>query len=99
MFFFEQWPCVRLSFRSSGAFLRSSGKDQPKWVTGVGLVRLLPEHEHWTGRADGSWWEVREARAKEIMKKASYLATSVCTASSRLVDGTDWWERSVFRQS
>lgn len=99
MFFFEQRPCVHSSFISSGAYLRSSHKDQPKWVTDVGLVRLLSEDEHQMGPADGSQWEAREAEAKEITREESYLATSARAASCRLVESTDSRERSVFGQS
>lgn len=97
--FFEQQPCVLLSFRSSGVCLRSRSKDQPKWVTDVELVRLLPEHKHQTGPAEGSQWEAREARARASMGGESYLVTSAHAASSRLINSTDGRERSVFRLS
>lgn len=99
MLFFEQQPCVHLSSRSSGAYLRSSSKDKPEGVTDAGLVHLLPEDEHQTGPAEGSWWEVREAGARSSMGEESCLVTSVHAASSRLVESTDSRERSVFRQS
>lgn len=63
IFSFKQWPCMCFIFRSSAACLRSSGKEQPKWVIHVGFVHFLPEHEDPMGPAEGSWWEVREVRA------------------------------------
>lgn len=63
IFSFKQWPCMCFIFQSSSACLRSSGKQQLKWVTRVGLVRSLPEHEDPMGPAEGSWWEVRKVRA------------------------------------
>jgi len=99
MFFFEQRPCVHLSSRSSGAYLRSSSTDQPKLVPDVGLVCLLPELEHQVGPAEGSWWEVSWAGTRASTGEESYLVISAYAARSRLVDSTDGRERSVFRQS
>lgn len=55
MFFFEQQPCVHLSFRSSSVWLRSSCRNQLKWVTDVELIHLLPELE--LLKAHGGKWE------------------------------------------